>query len=137
MTPASRELRDVLKVATSSNDQLTQAIKLVDANQVQLAMEKAWQGTASSRTWKSKDELIMLIEPCRVYPALGKRAAALIRLAPAKMLGPGFIPLLGAEQWANETLTAWLDDPSVGKPTKNAITAALKNAPRPAQRNGI
>lgn len=127
MTPASRELRDVLKAATSANDQLTRAIKSVDNNQAQLAMEKAWQGTASSRTWKAKAELVVLIEPCKVYPALGKRAAALLSLAPVKSIGPGIMPPLANQSWATGILKSWLEDPEVAKPTKNAIEAALRN----------
>lgn len=127
MTPASRELRDVLKAATSANNQLTQAIKSVDSTQAELAMVKAWQGTASLRTWKAKAELVTLIESCKVYPALGKRAAALLSLAPVASIGPGIMPPLASQLWAIDILKSWLEDSAVAKPTKNAIEAALRN----------
>ncbi|MGU1724166.1 KAP family P-loop NTPase fold protein [Pseudomonas aeruginosa] len=68
MTPAARELRDVLKIATSANEPLTKAIRAVDSAQAELAMVKAWQSTASTRTWKATIEMIVLIEPCKVHP---------------------------------------------------------------------
>lgn len=127
MTPASRELRDVLRAASGSNEPLTRAIRAVDASQVELAMSKAWQGAASSRTWKANAEMVILIEPCKVYPELGRRAASLLRLAPTKELGPGIMPLLAAQPWAAEVLRSWKDDSDIGKSAKRAIDNALRN----------
>lgn len=128
MTPDARVLRDVLKVATSANEPLTNAINAVDSDQAELAMVKAWQGTASSRTWKATVEMIILIEPCKVYPALGRRAAGLLSLAPLDALGPGIMPVLAGQSWATEVLRSWAEDAAVNDRTKRAITAALRSA---------
>ncbi|NAS97461.1 NTPase KAP [Pseudomonas syringae pv. actinidifoliorum] len=128
MTPDARVLRDVLKVATSANEPLTNAINAVDGDQAELAMVKAWQGTASSRTWKATVEMIILIEPCKVYPALGRRAAGLLSLAPLDALGPGIMPVLAGQSWATEVLRSWAEDAAVNDRTKRAITAALRSA---------
>ncbi|KWS13897.1 NTPase KAP [Pseudomonas syringae pv. syringae] len=127
MTPAARVLRDVLKVATSANEPLTHAITAVDSNQAELAMVKAWQGTASSRTWKATAEMIILIEPCKVYPALGRRAAGLLGLAPLDALGPGIMPTLAGQSWAAEVLRSWEENPAVSDRNKRAIKAALRS----------
>lgn len=127
MTPAARELRDVLKVATSANEPLAQAIRDVDSSQAELAMVKAWQGTASTRTWKAVVEMIILIEPCKVHPTLGRRAAALLSLAPSAAIGPGIMPPLASQPWAVDVLKSWVDDPDVAPRTKNAIKAALRD----------
>jgi predicted KAP-like P-loop ATPase len=127
MTTESRELRDALKSASSGNAQLTEAIKAIDVRQVELAMEKAWQSTASSRSWKASSEMVILIEPCKVYPELGKRAAALLDPAPVKLIGPGLIPHLSTQQWATEVLQSWRVHPNIATPTKKAIESALRN----------
>lgn len=127
MTPASRELRDALRAATGPNEPLTRAIRAVDSGQVELAMNKAWQGAASSRTWKANAEMVILIEPCKVYPELGRRAAGLLRLAPPKALGPGIMPLLANQPWAVDILKSWKDEPEIGKSAKRAIESALGN----------
>lgn len=128
MTPASRQLRDMLKTASGGNEPLTNAIRALDTTQAELAMVKAWQGTATSRTWKGKSELVMLIEPCKVHPSLGKRASILLAQAPSKAVGPGIIPSLANQPWATDVLKSWKDNPEVGKNTKNAIDLALRKA---------
>ncbi|QLL86665.1 NTPase KAP [Aeromonas caviae] len=127
MTPAARELRDVLKVATSPNAPLSRAIAAVDSGQAELAMVKAWQGNASSRTWKAAVEMIILIEPCKVHPSLGKRAAGLLSLAPINALGPGIMPGLATQPWAKEVLKLWIEDSTIRGSTKRAIEAALRS----------
>ncbi|MNJ11269.1 KAP family P-loop domain protein [compost metagenome] len=128
MTPASRQLRDMLKKASGGNEPLTNAIRALDTTQAELAMVKAWQGTATSRTWKGKNEMIMLIEPCRVHPSLSKRAAILLGQAPTKAVGPGIIPSLANQPWATDVLKAWKDNSDVASNTKKAIDLALRNA---------
>ncbi|ENH94010.1 Phage T7 exclusion protein [Pseudomonas aeruginosa PA45] len=125
MTPESRELRDMLKIAASGNALLTKAIEALAANQVELAMVKAWQGTASSRTWKGKAEVVMLIEPCKVHPTIGKRAATLLEQAPVKQIGPGIIPPLTSQPWATEVLKSWWENSELSKSARNAIGSAL------------
>lgn len=127
MTPAARELRDVLRIATSANEPLTRAIAAVDSDQAELAMVKAWQGNASSRTWKTGVEMIILIEPCKVHPSLGKRASGLLSIAPINLLGPGIIPALAAQPWAKEVLKSWVKDSAILGSTKRAIEAALRS----------
>lgn len=127
MTPAARELRDVLKVATSANEPLTRAIAAVDSDQAELAMVKAWQGNASSRTWKATVEMIILVEPCKVHPSLGKRASGLLSLAPINAIGPGIIPVLATQPWAKEVLKSWVEDSAIRGSTKRAIEAALRS----------
>lgn len=126
MTPASRELRDTLKVATSANVELTKAIEKVDATQAELAMVKAWQSTVSTRTLRAKAEMIILIEPCKVFPILGKRAATILGAVSVKSIGPGIIPTLAIQPWATEVLKSWQGNPSLDSRAKKAITAALR-----------
>lgn len=126
MTPASRAARDALKLAGSGNEQLSQMIRDLGAVQADLAMTKAWQGTASTRTWKRNGEAVMLIETCKVFPELGKRAASLLDQAPVKSIGPGLIPSLAIQSWAAETLKSWQKHKEISRPTKNAIEAALE-----------
>lgn len=128
LTQAGRELRDVLKVATSSNDALTRAIAAVDSGQAELAMVKAWQGMASSRTWKASVEMVILIEPCKVHPALGRRAAALLGLAPPGDIGPGIMPSLASQPWAVDILRSWLEETGIPGHAKRAIEAALRSS---------
>lgn len=127
MTPAARELRDVLKVASGPNEPLSRAIAAVDSSQAELAMVKAWQGNASSRTWKAAVEMIILIEPCKIHPSLGKRAAGLLSLAPINALGPGIMPGLATQTWAKEVLKLWIENSTIRGSTKRAIEAALRS----------
>ncbi|MNC39790.1 hypothetical protein D3C75_884650 [compost metagenome] len=125
MTPAARDLRDALKAATASNEHLTRAIAAVDSEQAELAMVKAWQGNASSRTWRAAAEMVILIEPCKVHPALGKRAAGLLSLAPVETLGPGLMPALASQPWAKDVLKSWAEESGTRTSTKRAIESAL------------
>lgn len=126
MTQSSRDLRDALKVAGAGNAQLTAAIRSVGATQAELAMAKAWQSMASTRTWRIAADMVVLIEPCKVFPNLGQRAALLLGQAPIKSIGPGIIPQLGNQPWATEVLKRWKDDRDISKAVKNAIDEALK-----------
>lgn len=126
MTPESRELRDTLKGATSTHAGLTASILKVGQAQAEIAMTKAWQANASSRTWKAARDVFMLIEVCKNFPELGKKAALLLNQAPLKEIGPGIIPLLALQPWASETLRSWQDVNEVQKATKNAISSSVK-----------
>lgn len=126
MTPESRELRDTLKVATSGHAELTALIVKVGQAQAEIAMTKAWQSNASSRTWKAAKEVFMLIEVCKTFPELGKKAALLLNQGPLKDIGPGIIPPLSRQSWATETLNSWHEANEVQKATRNAINAPLK-----------
>ncbi|NQD54080.1 NTPase KAP [Pseudomonas sp. CM25] len=127
MTPAARELRDALKAATASNEHLTRAIAAVDSEQAELAMVKAWQANTPSRTWRSASEMVILIEPCKVHPALGKRAAGLLGLAPVESVGPGLIPALAGQAWAKDVLRSWAEETGIREITKRAIESALRS----------
>lgn len=121
MTPDSRKLRDALKTATSGHQSLTELMNKVGPDQTELAMTKAWLSRATTRTWRRNEEIVMLIECCKTFPALGKKAASMLEQAPLKQVGPGIIPTLGAQPWAREVLERWKDLNELSKSTKTAI----------------
>jgi len=121
MTPDSRKLRDALKTATSGHKSLTNLMNKIGPDQTELAMSKAWLSCSTTRNWKRNDEIVMLIECCKVFPEIGKKAASLLEQAPLKQVGPGIIPTLGAQPWAHEVLDRWKDLNELPKTTKNAI----------------
>ncbi len=121
MTPDSRRLRDALKTAISGHHSLTDLMNKVGPDQTLLAMTKAWQNCSSMRTWRRNEEIVMLIECCKVFPELGKKAALLLEQAPLNQVGPGIIPTLGAQPWAREVLERWKELNELSKNTKTAI----------------
>ncbi|EAZ2564091.1 KAP family P-loop NTPase fold protein [Salmonella enterica subsp. enterica serovar Bareilly] len=121
MTPDSRKLRDALKVATNGHESLVELMRKIGPSQTELAMTKAWQSNSTSRTWKSSKEIVMLIECCKVYTEIGNKAVSLLDQAPLKLIGPGLIPTLGAQPWAQQLLERWKDLNELPKTTRNAI----------------
>ncbi|EEW6054335.1 TPA: NTPase KAP [Escherichia coli] len=121
MTPDSRKLRDALKIATNGHESLVELMRKIGPSQTELAMTKAWQSNSASRTWKSSKEIVMLIECCKVYTEIGNKAVSLLEQAPLKLIGPGLIPTLGAQPWAQELLERWKDLNELPKVTRNAI----------------
>lgn len=121
MTPEGRVLRDALASATASNAPLTEAIRTAGATQAGLAMGKAWQLKAAKRTWRLSEDVVPLIEPCKVYPELAAQASKLLADAPVAKVGPGLIPLLYAQAWARPIVDKWGTDSSVDEHTKAAI----------------
>jgi hypothetical protein len=81
---------------------------------------------ASKRTWRSGEDVVPLIEPCKVYPDLAAQASALLADAPVAKVGPGIIPLLYAQAWARPIVDKWETDSSAERPTKAAIAQAKK-----------
>jgi predicted KAP-like P-loop ATPase len=128
MTDQGRALRDALVAATASNGPLTEAIRAAGAIQAGMAMGRAWQLKALKRTWRSGEDVVPLIEPCKVYPELAAQASALLTQAPVGRVGPGLIPLLYSQSWARPTLDKWESDASVEKPTKAAIQQAKRGS---------
>lgn len=128
MTPDGRALRDALVTATSPNAPLTQAIKAAGAVQAQLAMSRAWQLKGSKRSWRAGEDVVLLIEACKVFPELGATAASLLTEAPIAEVGPGIIPQLYAQTWARPVLDHWEAGASVSRQTKAAILRAKKGA---------
>ncbi|MGV2862096.1 KAP family P-loop NTPase fold protein [Achromobacter sp. AGC39] len=126
MTDQGRALRDALVAATASNAPLTEAIRAAGAIQAGMAMGKAWRLKAAMRTWRSGEDVVPLIEPCKVYPELAVEAAALLAEAPVGKVGPGVVPLLYSQRWARPTLGKWEADSSVEKATKAAIQRAKR-----------
>ncbi len=126
MTDQGRALRDALVAATASNAPLTEAIRAAGAIQAGMAMGKAWRLKAAMRTWRSGEDVVPLIEPCKVYPELAVEAAALLAEAPVGKVGPGVVPLLYSQTWARPTLDKWEADSSVEKATKAAIQRAKR-----------
>lgn len=125
LNATGRELRDALVNAASSNTQLTQAISAAGEYQAEKAMVRAWQIKAPKRTWRAAEDLVPL-EPSKVFPQLGAKAASLLAKAPVSEVGPGLIPLLYAMSWARPILDEWSKNPSLGTPTKNAIVNAKR-----------
>lgn len=126
MSPEGRALRDALVVATSSNVQLTQAITTAGLVQAEMAMVRAWQIKASKRTWRAGEDIVLLIEPCKVFSQLGPKAASLLGEAPVADVGPGIIPQLYAQTWARPVIDKWALSASAIKTTKTAIQQAQK-----------
>lgn len=123
MTLDGRKLRDALVVATNSNAPLTETIKAVGAIQAGMAMGRAWQIRAGKRTWRSAEDVVPLIEPCKVFPELAAQAAALLAEAPIPKIGPGIIPQLYEQGWARPILDVWEANSLLDKIVKNAIQA--------------
>lgn len=128
MTDEGRALRDALVTATASNAPLTDAIRAAGAIQAGMAMGKAWQLKAAKRTWRSGEDVVPLLEPCKVFPELAAQASALLEEAPVAKVGPGIIPPLYAQQWARPIVDKWETDSSVEQRTKTAIQQAKKGA---------
>jgi predicted KAP-like P-loop ATPase len=126
MTTDGRKLRDALVVATDSNAPLTDAIKAVDAIQAGMAMGRAWQIRAGKRTWRTAEDVVCLIEPCKVYPELGAQASALLAEAPVAEIRAGIIPRLYEQSWARPILDGWDEKSLLEKTAKNAIQVAKK-----------
>lgn len=126
MTGEGRALRDALVAATASNVPLTEAIRAAGVIQAGMAMSKAWQLKAAKRTWRSGEDVVPLLEPCKVYPELTSQASVLLAGAPIAKVGPGIIPLLYAQEWARPIVDKWELDSSVEKPTKAAIQQAKR-----------
>jgi predicted KAP-like P-loop ATPase len=126
MTAEGRALRDALAVATSGNAPLTQVIRAAGAIQAEMAMTKAWQLRGPKRTWRQVEDMVPLLEPCKVFPELGAKAASLLSQAPAADVGPGIIPPLYEQSWARPVLDKWEEHAQLGKPAKTAILAKKK-----------
>ncbi|QTF92883.1 P-loop NTPase fold protein [Halomonas sp. BM-2019] len=126
MTPEGRALRDALMVATNANGPLTQAIRAAGLSQAEMAMARAWQLKAPKRTWRQGEDVIALVEPCKVFPELGAKAGALLSQAPLNKVGPGIIPSLFAQHWARPILIQWIESPNLDRKVKNAIQQAEK-----------
>jgi predicted KAP-like P-loop ATPase len=127
MTPEGRNLRDALVLASSGNVLLSKAISAAGDVQAEKAMVRAWQIRAPKRTWKKGEDIVALVEPCKVFPALGAKAASLLNQAPIKDLGPGIIPSLAQQVWARPILTSWLTSPGLPSRVKGAIEDGLKD----------
>jgi predicted KAP-like P-loop ATPase len=121
MTTDGRLLRDALVSATDGNTPLTEAIKKAGVAQAALAMERAWRLRASKRNWRAGEDVVVLIEPCKVFPELGAQAAKFLAEAPVGQVGPGVIPQLKEQAWAHGVLDRWETDADIDQRTKKAI----------------
>lgn len=119
-------LRDALVAVRSSSETLSQQIRDVGEIQAALAMSRAWEQKRASREWKKAEELLMLTEVCKIYPAAGARAAAFLAEAPAASLAPGMVFSLISCKWAEEALSKWLGDANTPAPVKKAIEQGRK-----------
>ncbi|MDI1270499.1 MAG: P-loop NTPase fold protein [Polaromonas sp.] len=127
MTPEGRVLRDALAIATGANEPLAQAIRSAGPLQAESAMTRAWLLKAPKRTWRQFEDVVPLVEPCKIFPELGAKAASLLSQAPLGDVGPGIVPTLYAQIWARPVLDKWEESPALAKPVKNAIQQAKRN----------
>ncbi|MBF7054128.1 NTPase KAP [Halomonas sp. KAO] len=121
---AGKALRDSLISARTSNEALRQQIQQAGEVQSGLAMARAWEAKRYSRSWQKHEEVLMLIEVCRIHSSVGPRAAALISQAPVAHLAPGLVSALTECAWAKEVLEKWVKDGETPAPVKRAITNA-------------
>jgi hypothetical protein len=128
MTADGRALRDALATATSANGPLTAAITAAGLAQAEMAMVRAWQLKAPKRTWRAGEDVVPLIEPCKVFSELGAKAASLLGEARVSDVGPGIIPSLYEQSWARPILEKWEESASISKTTKAAIQRAKTRA---------
>jgi len=126
LTQEGRALRDALAAATSANAPLAQAIQAAGAVQTEMAMSRAWQLKAPKRTWRQNEDVLPLVEPCKVFPELAGKASSLLMQAPIAEIGPGIVPYLYEQAWARPVLDNWEGHPQLQKLTKNAIQAKKK-----------
>ena len=91
-------------------------------------MAKVWQLKAPKRTWRQVEDVVPLLEPCKVFPELNAKAAILLAQAPVKDVGPGVVPLLYEQPWTRTTLESWLESPDASRLVKQAIEQAKKGA---------
>jgi predicted KAP-like P-loop ATPase len=129
MTTEGRALRDALVSATTPNAPLSDAIRAAGAVQAGMAMGKAWQLKAAKRTWRSGEDVVPLIEPCKVFPELAAQASSLLADAPIEKIGPGVIPTLYAQPWTRPIVDKWGGDTRLGATTKAAIQRAKTGGP--------
>ncbi|SDP92944.1 Predicted P-loop ATPase, KAP-like [Rhodoferax sp. OV413] len=123
LTSEGRALRDAFVVVTSANEPLTQAIRSAGSTQARLAMGRAWQIKAPKRTWKRGEDIVMLVESCKVFPELSADASVLLAQAPVSEVGPGIIPTLYEQTWSHSVIDTWEKSSTVATPVKNAIKA--------------
>ncbi|MCE4543041.1 MULTISPECIES: P-loop NTPase fold protein [unclassified Caballeronia] len=121
LTAGGRELRDALVEAKTRSPQLAAVITGAGEVQAGLAMARAWVLKASKRTWKKAEDVLMLIETCKVFPQHSARAKELLLTAPVGQIGAGIIPELQAQPWAKEVLDMWSADDALDQKVKRAI----------------
>lgn len=116
-----RELAKALSAAATGSAALTTQIRSVGEIQAGLAMARAWEAKKAAVKWQKADEPTMLIQVCKVFPANGVRAAAMISEAPTDRLAPAFVHALASEPWADAVLKKWLSNPATPPHVKRAI----------------
>lgn len=121
LSAEGKQLRDSLVAARAQNEALVEKIRGAGERQAALAMARAWEQKRPSRKWQKAEELLVLIEVCRIFPNAGPRAAALLAEAPPTQLGPGLVYQLKAFPWAAESLRKWLADPTTPQHIKKVI----------------
>ncbi|GAB4062391.1 KAP family P-loop NTPase fold protein [Uliginosibacterium sediminicola] len=126
MSEEGRALRDALVVATGANAPLTSAIQAAGAHQAGKAMARAWQLRAAKRTWRQAEDVVTLVEPCKVYAELSASATALLAQAPIPAIGPGIIPYLYEQNWARPIVDKWAEQPDLSVTSKKAIQGKQK-----------
>jgi predicted KAP-like P-loop ATPase len=126
LSVSGKALRDSLVAARNSNEALKQQIRDVGDLQSGLAMARAWEARRSSRAWQKAEDVLMLVEVCRIHPSAGARAAALLNQAPVSQLAPGLASALTECNWAQDVLAKWERDGQIPSTVKRAIENARK-----------
>jgi predicted KAP-like P-loop ATPase len=116
-----KTLLKALAAAKASSESLVKQIRSVGDVQAGLAMARAWEAKRASLTWQKADELTVLVEVCKVFPAVGARAAALVAEVPADRLTPAIAHALLDQPWATELLKKWSVDSATPTHVKKAI----------------
>lgn len=121
LSAEGKVLREALATARSTSEVLNEKIRSVGELQAALAMTRAWEQKRPTRTWQKAEDVLMLIQVCRIFPAAGVRAATLLAEAPVTQLAPGIVFSLMECEWAKESLVKWVADENTPESVKKTI----------------
>jgi hypothetical protein len=117
-------LRDALAAANRAGTALTDSIKATTPEQAILAMSRAWDLKRSKRDWQLPEDVMMLVEVCKVHPAAVPKAESFLRTARISRIAPALAPQLLGAAWAAPVIKDWLASSELSALTKNAFTQA-------------
>jgi hypothetical protein len=75
---------------------------------------------------RNNEDIVPLVEPCKVFRELGPKAASLLSQAPVAQVGPGPIPTLYEQEWARPVLDEWAQASHVIRAVKHVIESKKK-----------
>lgn len=123
LSAEGRTLRDALLVATSGNPQLTDLISKAGEAQAEIAMRRVWQLRFRQRDWSKTNDVVELVEVCKVYPGSGPSAASLLKSVPANALSAALVIYLQAAAWPSAVLAEKLEGLPPQHSAKKAFAA--------------